>query len=234
MYKRVHCFVLMVTTFKRFLIASGVVLAAFSSPALAEEKDKGFYATFGGGFDDIQKTGWGSTQSGTTYGGDSEVDPGFGGDVGLGYDFGKFRVEATYVVGGGILGDCEENVADTTCETGGSISTKSYMASGYYDIEIPDSKYTPYLGGGIGTTTVSWDEIKVGSTKYSVNDSDNIFTWQLKAGVSYAARDNVDVFAEGVYHKYSDFHSDTGVDGANYDFKNFSSLGARAGFRYHF
>ncbi len=71
------------------------------------------------------------------------------------------------------------------------IENNSVMLNAYYDIDT-GTKFTPYVGAGLGMA-----RLKV---KHTGDDSDenwskssNEFAWQLGAGVSYAATDNVSV-----------------------------------------
>ena len=61
----------------------------------------------------------------------------------------------------------------------------SVMLNAYYDINT-GTKFTPYVGAGLG---FSHQKVKADDIKKSSNE----FAWQLGAGVSYAATDNISV-----------------------------------------
>ena len=118
---------------KAFAI-SAIGAAAIGSPSLAEEKDKGFYATGSVGYSQILDIDVEDTSS------DIEFDAGVGFDLGLGYDFGKIRLEATWDRINS--GDSEFDGADLDED----FTVNGYLASVYYDFEN-SSKWTPFIGG---------------------------------------------------------------------------------------
>ena len=52
-----------------------------------------------------------------------------------------------------------------------------------YDIKT-NSRWVPYLGGGIGYSQVFVDDLSVGGVTL-VDDSAGAFAWQFKAGIAY-------------------------------------------------
>ncbi|MBQ9236159.1 MAG: porin family protein [Alphaproteobacteria bacterium] len=75
------------------------------------------------------------------------------------------------------------------------IKNNSAFLNAYYDIDT-GTKFTPYIGGGLGVA-----RIKVSGTK-----SSDEFAWQLGAGVSYAATENISV---DLGYRYIDYGSHT-------------------------
>ena len=93
------------------------------------------------------------------------------------------------------------------------------------------SKFTPYIGGGLGYTNVGWGAYSAsafGATLTQQSGSQGVLGYQAKLGVSFQASAKADVFVEGTYQGSSGFSVDT----VNYD--SMSAFGARVGARYRF
>lgn len=79
-----------------------------------------------------------------------------------------------------------------------SVENKFAMINAYYDINT-GTKFTPYIGAGIGIAHLEAQEEgfyveKDGSKRPAIaSDSRNTFAWQIGAGVSYALNDNFNV-----------------------------------------
>ena len=79
-------------------------------------------------------------------------------------------------------------------------SVYSVMFNLYYDIDT-GTKFTPYVGGGIGYAHVK-SKTSLPEIGISKNSSDNNLAWQIGAGVSYALNDNIS-FDAG--YRYTDY-----------------------------
>lgn len=64
----------------------------------------------------------------------------------------------------------------------------SYLVNAWYDIPTGTS-FMPYLGGGIGGTTITFDN--AGDV-----DNDTVFAWQLGGGVGFAMMSGIVFFAD--------------------------------------
>ncbi|QNG30745.1 outer membrane protein [Synechococcus sp. LTW-R] len=246
------------------IAAAAATFFAVSSPVFAQdpsEEAKGFYATLGAGASWTNNTGnneksySGVFDNGDAYSGfltpQLDLGVGFAGEAGFGYDFGDIRAELTYLFNGPMIGEITgsghesgTNLGNTYTDipygftiTGtGTLSTNSIFASAYYDIETK-SKFTPYVGGGIGYTNVSvptqsgsasLSSGATGTFSQSVKvDGGNAgaFGYLAKAGVAYAATSKADVFVEATYNGSTAFS----INGLNYS--PLYSYGARAGVR---
>ena len=80
-------------------------------------------------------------------------------------------------------------------------SAEAYMFNMYYDFNL-DSKFTPYIGAGIGTAKTKY---KLKEDGYSESFSDRQFAWQAGVGIAYAATDHVSVDFGYRYADYGDF-----------------------------
>ena len=149
-------------------------LSFLNVPILANEySTKGSYLTGsigGSAIGDIDVSGVNS---------DIEFETGLGLDLGYGYDFGKTRIEGTWVRGQSDktswLGYTVK--ADTTID--------SIMGSIYYDFR-EDKQWSPFIGASIGSTNVDFD-----------GASDSGFSYGIGYGVSYKTSDQVDIFLKG-------------------------------------
>ena len=184
-----------------------------------------------------------------------DLNAGFAGETGLGYDFGDLRAELTYVYASASV----ESVTGSGRESGtvlgrsyaqfpydikvsgkGSFSTNSVFVSGYYDISTGGA-LTPYLGGGLGYTSVTVPgqsgsiPATLNGIRYplrpkmsSAGGSAGALGYQAKVGLSYAAKENTDIFVEGTYQ------GSTSVTVNGIDYSGLNSFGARAGVRFRF
>jgi len=217
--------------------------AIASSPAIAEERDpKGWYGTAGVGFlspnDPAGDECVNILGSKVCAGYDYKFDDAFSGEVGVGYDFGKFRVEATYTRSNTSLNKAKADVSVDGIKyvtlsskvDDGDANINSFLINGYIDFET-DSKFVPYVGGGIGYSKINFSSYTVkvdGFTVKSGEGSDGAFGYQAKAGVSYLASEKVDIFGEAIFSGTTGFS----IDSANVD--PITSWGARAGLRFRF
>lgn len=245
----------------KLAIAAASSLIALTSPAKADDhmspKDmnQGVYVTVGAG------GAWSSNPSVDTEEmigaftakaeGNTELNGGFATEAGIGYDFGNsVRAELTYTYNGLSIGDTTGGTnidfqgvdfasLEGTLNTTGTLSRHSVLVSGYYDIPTK-SKFTPYVGGGLGVVSVHMPEQNL---SYSVDfgelgsatvdgqiegGSATAFGYQAKVGVSYAATNTTDLFVEGTYA------GNAGVEIGDVNIGALNNFGARAGVRVRF
>lgn len=166
---------------KKVLATFVIGAAAAGTPAFSAEEDKGIYVTGSVGYSKILDIDIENFSS------DLKFDGGVGFDLGLGYDFGKnFRVEATWDrtnSGGAELAGISID-ADTV--------VNSYLASVYYDFDN-SSKWTPFLGGSIGSVSADVDGETASSLMYG-----------LQGGLSYEATEKLDIFGKISYLRSND------------------------------
>lgn len=117
-----------------------------------------------------------------------------------GYGFGPVRVE-------GELGFRRNNLSSFTNSTGdfspdGSIGGVSGMANIYYDFDT-GTRFTPYLGGGLGGLDLSENHVAAGGVGV-VNDSRLAFAYQGIAGISYAVDEALSIKADYRYLRTAD------------------------------
>jgi len=158
--------------------------------------------------------------------GDFSTNGGFSVDGGLGYDFGAIRAELTYGYSAPSFERLYVPNYNFTTSLAGKINKNDIMASVYWDV-LPFSRFTPYIGGGIGYTNLSTPNLNLDGFNLG-GANKGLFGWQAKAGVSYALAYNWDVYAEGTYSGAGGFSTPDANWGSYNDF------GAKLGFRYRF
>ena len=172
------------------LLALSIASLSAISPLAAEEKTKGTYfvGSVGSGvMNDI-------LFSANLGGGTATFDPGFSGEIGVGYDFGDIRTELTY----------DSTTTPLAGTTGVDVNVKSFFLSAAYDWRA-EKKWQPYIGLGVGSSTVDINlAATVGGTSITAGD-DNIATAKFKVGVNYEASEKVDVYGELWGQGFDDF-----------------------------
>ena len=175
---------------KNSLLALSIASLSAVAPILAEEKTKGTYfvGSIGTGvMNDI-------VFSAALGGGTATFDPGFSGEVGIGYDFGSIRTDFTY----------NSTTTPLAGTTGVDVQVNSFLVSAAYDWRA-DKKWQPYVGLGIGSSTVDVTAAAtVGATAFTVGD-ENIATAKFRLGISYEASENMDMYAETWGQSFDDF-----------------------------
>jgi opacity protein-like surface antigen len=104
------------------------------------------------------------------------------------------------------------------------------FVSAYVDIPTK-SRFTPYIGGGLGYTNVGWGAYTTNFSGLQLSwlaGNQGVLGYQAKAGVSYQASAKTDLFLEGTYQGSKGFS----VDGVNYDALN--AFGVKVGARFRF
>ena len=192
--------------FRKSLLALSIASLSAITPLTAEEKNKGVYfvGSIGSGrMNDIEF-------SADLGGGIAGFDAGFSGEIGVGYDFGSLRTEFSY------------NSTNTPLAgiTDVDVDVKSFLLSAAYDWRS-DKKWQPYIGAGVGSSTIDLNlGATVGGTTLTAGD-DNIGTFKLKAGVNYEASEDIDVYGEIWGQGFDDFtigvirFTDVSVSGAS-------------------
>lgn len=74
----------------------------------------------------------------------------------------------------------------------GDTSSLSGMVNGLITLPI-DTVWTPYVGGGIGYTHVSANDVGFAGIPGGTDDSDGAFSWQLIAGLSFDISPNLEL-----------------------------------------
>jgi len=219
-------------SFRKEILTAGIALAAIASPAFADgsyqEEKQGWYLNLGAGLTQIDDTGASETLSGTKYEIDFEMDNGFSYSIGAGYDFGKVRVEGSFNKASNDIDEftAKAGGSGVTTTASGDVDVTTWAITGYYDFEN-ESKWTPYIGAGIGTTNVEVEKLTIAGINTGDGDGDAT-SYQLKLGTSYEVAETTDLYGEVAYTAISDLD----IEGT--DMESTNSWGLQAGVRFRF
>ena len=219
---------------KKFLIGTSFLLSSFIAPSFAGEKNN-FYLSVGGGVAFPSDVEGDSTVSGTKVDAKFPTDDPFVYSLAIGKGFNDWRVEFNY--SGTTLST--NSVSVTSGGTGVTASitpdleveAKSYMIYGFKDIPN-ETKFTPYFGVGLGTSSLSTEAttVSVSGTNVALEAaSESVFTYGIKGGIGYEIADNTSLYSEATYLNYASFSTDFDE---NYDSNNY--FGISAGVRFNF
>ena len=110
---------------------------------------------------------------------DIEFDSGTSFDIGIGYDFGKTRLEGTY----------QRHQTDGASWLGFSIEadvvSDSILGALYYDFR-DEKKWSPFIGALLGSSSVEIDGV-----------SETSFTYGVGWGIAYETSPTTDIFFKG-------------------------------------
>ena len=201
------------------LICTSISTSLSGSPTKADE-EQGWYLTLGGGLAAIQDTDW----KWGTYSGELQHSSGFSGEIGLGKDFGRSRLEITYARNTGDLDAITVDQAGTAVSVSGGVAQDGLFFNGLYELtEDEYSQFTPYVGAGIGLNWTKWDNVTV--TGVNLGD-----TWvrnlagQVKVGSLVGLSEKSDFFLEGVYT----------LQGGYEEWGNVGGISVRTGLKFKF
>lgn len=128
-----------------------------------------------------------------------------------------------YALGNGFRAEGELAYLDSDLKgsAGGDVKTLGAFANGYYDFNT-GTKFTPFVGAGIGFANVKVDSPLV-------DDDDTGFAYQVKAGVGYQFNDRLIGEAAYRYMGVTDVTIGSGVNRLDGDF---TSHAVTVGLRY--
>lgn len=209
---------------QKILACAAVGLGILSAAAPGQAAPKGPFVGIMGGANfmdnqDISGTGAGINPS-------VDTDTGWAVMPSIGYRYGNgVRTELE-------LGYRSNDVGSLSGVAGGTgeLKAKSVMLNLLYDFNI-GSKFSPYIGGGVGYAQVDYDGVApVGAGR--INDDDNVFAYQGIAGVSYWLNNSVELAAEYRYFATQDpdFRTSAGVPVEG----EYNGHAALIGLRYNF
>jgi opacity protein-like surface antigen len=209
---------------KNYLIGASLLAGSFAAPALAED----FYLSIGGTQQFVHEIEGDTTISGTSYNLSADIENAFGYDIEFGKQFNEnWRLGLAY-------SHTEPKQENVTATTGGSGVTASISPKPTYDVgslmlnvyrDFPrDGKFAPYVGLGLGSTSIelqTYTTTVAGTDVTVTDDGRSVFSWDVKAGVTYELSDRTDLYGEIAYGQTSSFDE----DGINYDGIKNTNLG---------
>ena len=220
---------------KNYFIGASLVITSFIAPSIAEES-KNFYLSIGGSQTFIHDVEGDTTIGGVMYNLDSDIESAFGYEIEVGTQIENWRLGFSY----GKTEPKQDNVSAEIAATGvgvvGSIDpkpsydVKSYMFNVYRDFPN-EGKFTPYVGIGVGSTSIELQTYTTtidGTDVVVTDDGRDLFTWDIKGGVTYSVSESTDLYGEVVYVHTDKFDE----DGINYD--SITSTNLMAGVKFNF
>ena len=182
---------------KKFLFSLSLLFPAlFSTSTLAEKKEGNFYLEVGGGYQFPQSTTIKAPISGTTYKLDYEFDGSGIYGLGLGYDFGQWRLHGSLSKGTLSL-DSIKLDGSKLAITIEDIDVTVWTLGGIYEL-TKDSKFTPFLGSGLsyqsGSDALATVQTGGTTTNFTVS-GDELWAIQLTAGLAYELKEDIDIYA---------------------------------------
>ena len=156
-----------------------IATSFLSTGALAADNWPAWYVGLHGGVTLVHETD--AEVAGASVG-DVAFNAGHAAGASLGYqysDYTRFELEYTHRSNGF---DTLDNGAGST-DLQGDLKVDAVMANLLFDFPSQGSKWTPYFGGGLGIANVSFD-----SPTLNIDDSDNVFAYQVLLGTSYSPK----------------------------------------------
>lgn len=138
-------------------------------------------------------------------GGDMDFDSAIAGEFTAGIKYGNLRGEFEYALRSASEDDYElfsgamPMVGLAEIETSTSVKHNSYLFNLYYDFDLENSKWTPYVGAGIGLGTYHQravveidfeNEMVPDQEIVGADDKKKEFEWQVAVGTAYNFTEN--------------------------------------------
>ena len=200
----------------KLILPIGLLSSSILTPCFAGES-KGIYFKGSAGITDIRDI----TASALGVSIPVEVDSESVYEIGFGYDFGNdIRTEIVYDKTSGDISKVN-GVASSA-----DIDASTLSASIFKDFST-ESKFTPYIGIGLGTTNIDVGTITISGTSF-VGSNSNTETLTLTAGTSYDFNESSNLFLEINNRKVGD------VSVAGVEYSDITTLGFNAGIRFSF
>lgn len=165
------------------LLTTAMVAAA--APAFANAAWPNWYLGVKGGVAFLDSTDLDGSISGK-----ARFNTGYDVGASLGYrpvfamsNFGSLRMEVEYLYQDNDLDD--GNIGGPSGNFSGDISHSALLLNGLYDFALTNSRFSPYVGGGIGIGHSRASDVSFnGSPQF--NHSDNKLAYDLQAGIGYS------------------------------------------------
>ena len=202
--------------FSKVFLPIGILTTSLFTPCFADDS-KGIYFKGNAGITDISDITASALGTSVT----AEIDSGMSYGMSFGYDFGNdIRTEIGYDKVTGDFSKLNE------IEISGDIDASTFSASVFKDFSS-DSKFTPYIGAGLGTTNIDVGTLTLAGMEFAGSNS-NTETLTLTIGTNYEFDEGSNLFFEGNYRKVGDVT----VSGIQYT--DISTLGVNAGIKFSF
>jgi len=235
-----------------------LTLSTLAISPLSAQAEDGFYATvrLGGAFtSDISHSDGSAAADAGGVDLEGDVSTGMSGSLALGMDYGSgLRAElevgrasnnfdATFVENAQFFVPCGETPGNPCLDqpADGDLSAWRFMLNGYYDFDT-NSQFTPYVGVGLGLTSMNMELETIGRMNDGTNaeftmidESDSLFTWKLMAGFAVALSDMTSLVFDYSYTSTASAKYDATTAQLPFTLEEkFKSHGLHAGISYKF
>ncbi len=170
-----------------------IVAMGASGEANAQESRR-WYVAAGGTIaflQDVDQTVANAPAPGSTLFLTNEGKTGFGGYAALGHRFGPVRAEFEY---GRTENDSDRYMVTSpfmaTIDQVGELDINRFMANAFYDFKFARSRFSPYVGAGVGAASIY--NLRIAATAFNptpirlIDDNAATFAWQAMAGVAFS------------------------------------------------
>ena len=104
------------------------------------------------------------------------------------------------------------------------------MLNGYLDFPLEDSKWEPFIGVGIGLTEIDVSDLCTAAA--NTDCTDNVFTFGLSGGVSYALNPSTSILGKVTYLGFGDINiTNLGAAG---EIREAETISTQIGLRFNF
>jgi len=131
-----------------------------------------------------------------------DLSDGVAGEVAFGRKLNNWRLEASYGLNYSSWKSMKVTSSTSEAEAKigmkGRINVQTFLLSSFYNFEN-QSKFSPYLGGGLGLSQLGSPKVTMthGDNSYTDAVNDLALSGQLTAGVTYKLDDTNDIYLEG-------------------------------------
>ena len=102
-------------------------------------------------------------------------------------------------------------------------SATSLMFNGWYEFET-NSKWKPYIGGGLGISEINLDVDKIQETSISYDERDSVFSFQLGTGIDYEISENILIGISYRFYSNEGAELSDGTDDVDIDYNSHNIL----------
>lgn len=209
----------------KVLMLSLFLVLAFSLTSAYADVGSGWYYGLGGGGAVLSDSDWNQVDNSST--GELEYDAGYRLNGAIGYKFGMPRVEAEILY---LENDIDKVKNDATAVSG-QISALGFMINGYLDF-TNESRFTPFIMAGVGYANIEIEDYLYAGTRI-IDDDDNVFAWQVGAGLGIDITENIVLDLAYKYFGAADQEYDNLTSTVNFE-NEYGNHTFTIGFRYHF
>ena len=203
----------------------GFSQAGAQEPSAGESKN-GVYLAGQGGFTTFE------LEDGDIGGGnniDSTQVVGFSVGGALGFKLGNFRLEGE--IGYREYDPSDLEIAGVELDITGDLTVLSYLANLYFDFDN-STRFTPYIGGGVGAAKFSANNLVRGGI-LNVDEEDTVFAYKVGGGLAFTMTPSLDLTFDYHYFGTAEPEFTNSLTGARFN-PDYHSHNIQGGLRFRF